>query len=89
MLNPTDKERLATLEAGIPWIKELLDRLVAGQEKLHNALEAHIAHPANGNGSNGGVQIIIGKKALGGLAALAALPIGGTLTGIIVYLKSL
>ena len=53
-------------------------------------MEDHLTRPhrngKNGNGSNGGIQIIIGKRALG---ALATLPIGGTVAGIVAYLKFL
>ena len=70
MLERTDKERLATLEADIPWIKKSLTRLERGQTALHGSIEAHLSHPVSGNGTgNGGVQIIIGKRALGLLAS--------------------
>ena len=36
MLGPTDKERLAALEAGIPWIKDSLGRIELGQKELHS-----------------------------------------------------
>lgn len=91
MLERTDKERLASLEADIPWIKESLGRLESGLKDLHELFEDHLIHHrsssgTNGNGSNGGVQIIIGKRALG---VLATVPIGGTLAGIAAYLKFL
>ena len=36
MLEPSDKERLATLEADIPWIKGALERIEMGQKELHS-----------------------------------------------------
>ena len=36
MLEPSDKERLATLEADIPWIKGALERIELGQKELHS-----------------------------------------------------
>ena len=82
MLNQTDKERLATLEADIPWIKDALGRLELGQKELHKSHEKHLAHH-RGDGSingNGGVKIIIGKRALG---LLASVPVGGTVAGVL------
>jgi len=65
MLQPKDKERLARLEADIPWIKESLGRLESGLEKLHELYEEHLTHHRNGSsgGQNGGgVTIVIGSK---------------------------
>ena len=80
MLDPSDKERLATLEADIPWIKDALGRLDLGQKELHKMVEDHLIGHRNGsagtNGQNGGVTIVITKKAL-----VVAVPIGST-TGL-------
>ena len=39
MLSPSDKERLATLEADIPWIKGALARIELATTELHDKLK--------------------------------------------------
>ena len=61
--------------------------LELGQTELHRSMEAHLSHPLAGNGTgNGGLQIIIGKKAL---TLLASIPLGGTVAAVAAYLKSI
>ena len=89
MLERSDKERLATLEADSSWIKESLERLELGQKEFHRSMEQHLVrHRGNGaaNGGNGGVQIIIGKRTL---VLLMTVPVGGIVSGALVYLRAL
>jgi len=65
MLTQTDKERLSVLEANIPWIKDAIARIELAEKERVKSLEKHLMKHPNGTG---GVQIIIGRKALGLLA---------------------
>ncbi len=85
MLELSDKERLAILETNTDWIKGSLTRIELSDKERGRALENHLIKHSNGNG-HGGVQIIIGKRALG---FLAAVPVGGTAAGFLAYLRSL
>lgn len=88
MLNLTDKERLATLEADIPWIREVLARLDLSMIEVHKSMEAHLIsrrHLANGNGTPiQGISIQVGQKTA---IAVLALFSGGGLTGVLGLLK--
>jgi len=81
VLEPSDKERLATLEANIPWIIGSLERLELAEKERAKTLERHLLKHGN---RNGGVQIIIGKRAL---TLLASIPLGGG--AVAAYLKSI
>ena len=76
MLNPSDKERLASLEADIPWIREALGRLELGQKEVRKLVEDHLIRPRNNSsGTNGknGITITIGRKTIGAIIALPGL----------------
>jgi len=87
MIERTEAERLATLEADIPWIKESLARLELGVKEVHQSCESHITRhdgiPRNGNG---GISVNIGRKTA--LALLAAIPLqGGAMIAAIKWLS--
>ena len=74
-LSPSDKERLATLEADIPWIKESLGRTEGLLTDLNSLLGDHLIHHRNGSpsdGQNGGVSVVIGGKTMATLLSAAA-----------------
>lgn len=84
MLERSDKERLAVLETNTEWIKESMERIELGQKESSKSLERHLLKHPNGNG-NGGVQIIVGKKAMGLIASALAT---GPIAALLVYLRS-
>ena len=84
MLDQSDKERLAILETNIPWIKDSVARIELAEKERAKALERHLLNHPNGNG-NGGVRIIIGKKALTVLVSGLAT---GPLAALFAYLRS-
>lgn len=88
MLDPSDKERLATLEADIPWIKGSLVRLELSVKEVHKSVESHLIsrrHLVDGNGvpiaspAITGVSIQIGQKTA---IAIIGLLSGGGLLGV-------
>ena len=81
-LSPSDKERLATLEADIPWIKDSLERTEGLLTDLHSLVGDHLIHHRNGSssdGQNGGVALVIGGKTMAALltALVAAVGLAG------------
>ena len=81
MLNPSDKERLAALEADIPWIKESLGRTESLLTDLHSLVEGHLIDhghiPGQQTGpQNGGVAIVVGGKTMAALLTAAAGAVG-------------
>ena len=93
MLELSDKERLATLEADIPWIKGALARLELSMNEVHKSVETHLLsrrHLVNGNGvpiappSVTGLSIQVGQKTA---IAIIGLLSGGGLTGVVGLLK--
>ena len=89
MLQQTDRERLATLEADRTWIKDTLVRLELAMAEVHKSVEAHLTAPrrhlVNGNGVPiTGINIQVGQKTA---LAILALFSGGSLTGVLGLLK--
>ena len=84
MLDPSDKDRLLILETNISWIKASVARIELADKEQAKALESHLLKHPNGNG-NGGVQIIVGKKAL---TVLVSGLVTGPLAAALAYLRS-
>jgi len=74
MLQRSDKERLATLEAHIPWIRGSLGRIELGDKERSKALERHLRNHPNGNGNGGSITVVLGRKTL---TALVMAILGG------------
>lgn len=74
MLNRTDKERLATLEAIVPRIEQTVNRIEKAQGEAHMRMDEHINYTKTNGTGNGGVTIVVGRKTI---AALATTILGG------------
>ena len=76
MINRSDKERLAALEAIVPRIEQAVGRIETAQLAAHEQMDGHIRDTKKANG-NGGVTIVIGGKSFAALATGATVVLGG------------